>query len=148
MPRPPERPRAARRRREAPARERAVVRRDARRRAHGVDGNRVRRPFGLGGLVLGDHLRELQGKGQGGGDGGADEAAGVLDHEGHFVGGHVLGGEDEVAFVFARGGVEDDDEGAVFFGRLGWVYQGAILFSGLLRGWMEGGEERGAGMAY
>ncbi len=34
----------------------------------------------------------------------------MADHEGHFLRGDVLGGDDEVAFIFAGGGVKDDDE--------------------------------------
>ena len=119
MPGPAERVDAARRRSEAPTREGTVGGRDARRRADGVEGNRVRRPFDLRGLVLGHHLREREVRGEGGRDGRADEAAGVLDHEGHLFGRHVLGGDDEVAFVFARGRVQDDDEVAAFFSRWG-----------------------------
>ena len=33
----------------------------------------------------------------------------MADHEGHLGGGEVLGGDDEVAFVFAGDGVEDND---------------------------------------
>ena len=40
----------------------------------------------------------------------------MVDHEGHFVGGHIFGGEDEVAFIFAGGGVEDYDEFAALCG--------------------------------
>lgn len=40
----------------------------------------------------------------------------MTDHEGHFGGGEVGGGDDEVAFIFAREVVEDDDEFAVFWG--------------------------------
>ena len=119
MPGPAERVDAARGRSEAPTREGTVGGRDARRRARGVEGNRVRRPFNLRGLVLGHHLREREVRGDGGRDGRADEAAGVLDHEGHLFGRHVLGGDDEVAFVFARGRVQDDDEVATFFSRRG-----------------------------
>ena len=36
------------------------------------------------------------------------------DHEGHFLGRDILRGDDEVAFVFAAGRVEDYDEFAVF----------------------------------
>jgi hypothetical protein len=43
----------------------------------------------------------------------ADQARGVADHEGHFFGSDVLGGDDEVAFVFARGVVQDDNEFAI-----------------------------------
>ena len=39
-----------------------------------------------------------------------------MDHEGHFVGRHIFGGEDEVAFIFAGGGVEDYDEFAALCG--------------------------------
>lgn len=38
------------------------------------------------------------------------------DHKGHFLRRDVLRCDDEVAFVFARGGVEDDDELAAFEG--------------------------------
>lgn len=38
----------------------------------------------------------------------------MADHEGELFGGSIFGGKDQVAFVFARGGVEDDDEGAAF----------------------------------
>lgn len=41
------------------------------------------------------------------------EIPGVADHKGHFFGCDGFGGDDEVAFVFAGGGVEDDDEVAV-----------------------------------
>lgn len=69
---------------------------------------------GVGGaarvLGVGDHLGQLEGFGGGVGDGGADEAGGVADHEAHLLGGYVLGGDDEVGFVLARGVVEDDEE--------------------------------------
>ena len=58
---------------------------------------------------------ESQRAGEGRGQRAADQAAGVADHEGGFLGGEVLGCADEVAFVFAGGGVEDDDEGAGFW---------------------------------
>lgn len=35
---------------------------------------------------------------------------GPSDHEGHFLGGDILRGDDEVAFVFTISGVEDHDE--------------------------------------
>lgn len=35
---------------------------------------------------------------------------GPSDHEGHFFGGDILRGDDEVAFVLAAGGIEDHDE--------------------------------------
>ena len=40
----------------------------------------------------------------------------MVDHKGHFVGGHIFGGEDEVAFIFAGGGVEDYDKFAALCG--------------------------------
>ena len=40
----------------------------------------------------------------------------MSDHESHFLGRDVLRCYDEVAFVFAVGGVEDDDEFAVLEG--------------------------------
>ena len=62
---------------------------------------------GVGGAVdfgvVEHHLRQAEVGGQRGGYGTADEAAGVADEEGHFVGGHVFGGADQVAFVLAGG---------------------------------------------
>ena len=40
----------------------------------------------------------------------------MVDHEGHFFGGHIFGSEDEVTFIFAGGGVEDYDEFAALCG--------------------------------
>lgn len=51
------------------------------------------------------HLREFEAGGEGREDRGAEVAGGVADHEGGFGGSEVLGGDDEVAFVFAVGGV-------------------------------------------
>ena len=108
MPRPAETlPRRARIRKQ-PTRPTPVLRRDARAHAlRGIDRDRVRRAIGIS--ILGDHLRQLEFGGEGGRDGDAEEAAGVADEEGAFGGREVGGGEDEVAFVFALGGVEDDD---------------------------------------
>ena len=39
-----------------------------------------------------------------------DHAARVADHERHLVGRHLLGGDDEIAFVLAVLVVDDDDE--------------------------------------
>lgn len=68
---------------------------------------------GVGGAVwvgvVRDHLREFEAGGLGGEEGRADVTRGVPDHEGGFCGREVLRGDDEVAFVFAVGGVEDDD---------------------------------------
>lgn len=67
------------------------------------------------------HLRVVEGESEGGGDESADEAAGVVDEEGHFGGVDVLGGEHQVASVLAVGGVEHEDGFAAFFvgGTLG-----------------------------
>ncbi len=44
----------------------------------------------------------------------------MFDHEGHLFGRYAFCGDDQVAFVFARGGVEDDYEFVVSYvqGRL------------------------------
>jgi len=47
----------------------------------------------------------------------AEVAGCVADHEGGFGGGEGGGGDYEVAFVFARGVVEDDDEFVVSWGN-------------------------------
>lgn len=67
----------------------------------GVDGEGVGGAAGV--LALRDHLGEFEGFGAGGEDGGAHEAGGVADHEGELFGCGVLGGEDEIGFVFAAG---------------------------------------------
>lgn len=110
MTRPPEARRLTRRIRQHPARQTPVVCADACCDAvvDGVDGDGVCGLVGVG--VVGDHLREVQGGGARDGEGGAYVAGRVADHEGGFGGGEGRGGDDEVAFVFARGGVEDDDE--------------------------------------
>lgn len=64
-------------------------------------------------LVHGDHLREGEGFAEGRGQGGADVTRGMADHEGHLFGGDGGGGDDEVGFVFAGGGVKDDYELAI-----------------------------------
>ena len=39
------------------------------------------------------------------GDWSTDQTAGVSDHEGHLLGRDVFGCDDEIAFIFAVGGV-------------------------------------------
>ena len=56
----------------------------------------------------------------------------MADHEGGFGGGEVFGGADEVAFVFARWGVEDDYEGAGFWGDLLGGSRNGVKGRGLL----------------
>ena len=107
----------ARWRGEAPTGQGTIVRRYPRRCADGVEGDCVCRPFYLRGVVLGHHLRQLEVTSKGCRDGRADEAAGVLDHERHLLGGHVLGGDYQVAFIFAQGGVQDYDEIPAFWRR-------------------------------
>jgi hypothetical protein len=110
MSRPPKTGRLGTRIRKHATRERAIRRADTRRDAgiRGVDAD------GVGGLirvrVVGDHLWEVQGCGARDGERGAQVAGAVADHEGGFGGGQGGRGDDEVAFVLARGGVEDDDE--------------------------------------
>lgn len=79
----------------------------------GVDADGVGGAVGV--FVRVDHLGQLELRGERGGERGADDARGVAHHEGHLFGRHVAGGDDEVAFVFAGGRVEDDDEFAVFW---------------------------------
>ena len=92
---------------------------------------------GIGGTVdfgvVGHHLGEAKVRRYGGGDRAADQTRGVADHEGGFGGGEVLGSDNEVAFIFAVGGVEDDDEGAAFWMRgdvSGW---NITIWVGLLK---------------
>ena len=143
MPRLPEHLGARIRGRQQPARQRAVVRRDAR--GDGgvarVDGDGVGGAVGIS--VVGDHLREVQGGSEVGRERGADEAGGVADHEGHFFGGQGGGGDDEVAFVFAGGGVEDDDEGAGFCGGGVGELVGGEIGGGVGLGLERGGWRRG-----
>lgn len=67
--------------------------------------------YGVGGLeailVFWDHLGEFETVGVGRSHGDTDVAAGVPDHEGHLLGGYILSGNDQVAFVFSVCGVED-----------------------------------------
>ena len=62
----------------------------------------------LGVLVVGDHGRQVHLVGTLVAQGCADHAGGVADHEAHQLGGCVLGGEDDVTFVFAVFVVNDD----------------------------------------
>lgn len=80
-------------------------------RVGGVDGDSVGGRAGV--LVLGHHLREVEGFAQGRGERGADIARGVADHEGHLFGGYGGGGDDEVGFVLAGGVVQNDYELAI-----------------------------------
>ena len=65
---------------------------------------------------------------------------GVFYHEGEFFCGGVFGGKDEVAFVFAVGGVEDEDWVAGAEGGDGGGNAGEGV-----RGWHFEGEERAVG---
>lgn len=95
----------------------AVVGADARggERVLCVDGDCV----GGAARVLGvcDHGREVEGVGARAGHGHADVAGRVADHPAHLLGGDVLGGDDEVAFVFAAGVVEDEEKFAIAWGK-------------------------------
>lgn len=146
VPRPPKRLYATGWRREASTRKSAIVRGNSRRRADGIERDRVCRSFDLRGLFLGHQLRELEVAGEMRGDGCADETAGVLDHECHFLGGHVFGGDYEVSFVFARGRVQDYDKVTASLNRRSGQPVGSFLF---VRVCGVGREEgMGAGTAY
>ena len=95
--------------RQPAARQRAVVRGDPGGDvvAGGVDGDGVRGAFRV--FVRGDHLRQLEGGGAHGQERRAEVAGGVADEEGGFGGREGARGDDQVAFVFAGFGVEDDD---------------------------------------
>jgi hypothetical protein len=41
---------------------------------------------------------------------GADDAGTEADHKGHFLGGQIRGSNDEIAFIFARQVVKDDNK--------------------------------------
>lgn len=96
-----------------PAGQGAVVGADARGDAGvgAVDAERVGGALGV--LRVHHHLRQLEGLGQGLGDGRADQARRVPHHEGHLLGRDVLGGDDQVAFVLAGGIIEDDHKFAI-----------------------------------
>lgn len=84
----------------------------------GVDGDGVGGAAGI--LAGGNHDGELEGVGAGGQDGRADEARGVADHPGHLLCCDVLGGNDQVGFIFAAGVVEDQDEFASAWSNFGF----------------------------
>jgi hypothetical protein len=109
--------------------------RDARRRQRGIRIYGQRIGCALRVFAVAHHLWQVQGVARAGRDGGADQARGVADHEGHFLGADVLGGDDEVAFVLAGGVVQDDDELAISWAWCQWV---------VVRWWKRGGEGRGA----
>lgn len=73
-----------------------------------IHADSVSRPIWV--RVLAHHLRQLQRFRALRREGRANQTARVADHEGHLFGGDVFGGYDEVAFVFAGGGIEDDDK--------------------------------------
>lgn len=62
----------------------------------------------------------------------------MADHEGHVLGGGILGGDDQVCFVLAGGVVEDDEEFSGACGRvLGVSHSAELLVGAELEG--EGG---------
>lgn len=64
-------------------------------------------------LAIGDHLWQFEQLGASGWYGRADVAGGVPDQKGHLLGGDVLGGDDEVAFIFPAGVVHHNYEFAI-----------------------------------
>ena len=81
----------------------------------GIDGDGVGGATGV--LGRGHHDGELEGVGARGQDRRADEAGGVPHHPGHLLGSDILGGDDEVGFVFAAGVVEHKDKFTAACGR-------------------------------
>ena len=77
-----------------------------------VDRDRERRARGPS-LVSSHHLRDPELVEAPGRHRQAHDPAAVGDHEVHRLGGRLLGGDDEVAFVLAVGVVDDDDDLAV-----------------------------------
>lgn len=69
--------------------------------------------------IVGNHLWEVEGCRPRDGERGADVARGIADHKGGFAGGEGGGGDYEIAFIFARGGVEDNYEFVVCWDVLG-----------------------------
>lgn len=98
----------------------AVVGRDARGDGGvgGVDAHGVGGAAGV--LGAGDHLGQEEVGGAGGGEGRADEARRVPDHEAHLLRRHRVGGDDEVRLVLARGVVEDYEEFAITWNTRPW----------------------------
>lgn len=90
-----------------------IVRRDSRRDARvvRVNGDGVRRAMRV--LTVHHHLRQLQLDRQLRRDGRTYESARVSDHECHFLGRDILGGDDQISFVLAVLGIQHDDELAV-----------------------------------
>lgn len=103
---------------ERPAGEGAVAGADAG--GHGgvgrVDGH------GVGGstrvLVVGNHLGEVEGGGEGWGERCADVARRVTDEESHLLGRDVLSGDDQICLVFTGRVVEDDEELAISYAQI------------------------------
>ena len=75
-----------------------------------VDGDGERRPLLLAVLRPGDHQRQLQFVEARTLERQADDTARVADHERHLLRRHLLGRDDQVAFVLAILVVDDDDE--------------------------------------
>jgi len=73
-----------------------------------VDRDRIRRTVRI--LVVRNHLRQLQLGSALRSDRRTDQAAGMADHERHLLGRDILGGDDEITFILAVLGVENDDE--------------------------------------
>jgi hypothetical protein len=104
-------------------RQRAVLGRDARRRAMlEIDGHREGR--GMRRVVVGDHRVEVQPLGVLASHRRANDAGGVAHNEGHLLGRAMHGGDDQIALVLAAVIVHDDDDLATL--------EGADGFDGLL----------------
>ena len=126
--------RLARRVANRPDRRRPFGRRDAGPRRAVIDGHRVIRAQRRG--VRLDHRVELEPLADLGQDRHAELPAALGDHEVDRLGRRLFGGADEVAFVFAVLGVDDNDDPALadrvdgFFNRGKWVLH-VVTFAGL-----------------
>jgi hypothetical protein len=89
----------------------------------------------------------VQGCGARDGERGAQVAGAVADHEGGFGRGQGGRGDDEVAFIFARRGVEDDDEFVIGWGVLAKGMVGKVGLGMLPNACITSGIESKAGCA-
>ena len=110
-------------------------RRDAGSRRAMIDRHRVVRAQ-RGGVGL-DHRMQAEPLADLGQDRHAELPAAVRDHEVDGFGGRLFGGADEVAFVFAVLGIDDDDDPAVADRLDGLFDSGKVLVQMSFRGWSE-----------
>jgi hypothetical protein len=72
---------------------------------------------GVGGasrvLVVGNHLREIEGGGEFGRERSADITRRMADEEAHLLSCHIFSGDNQIGFIFARRVVKNDEELAI-----------------------------------